>query len=527
MIKARPAPIPAARARGGAVAARSPAYEGAANSRRFGGWRPTNASAPAIWNGNAETLRSRARDLERNTPLGARIPIRLAAAIVGTGAWPQFETRFPRRNRDLGAAFKAWARDRRACDYGERLTFPAIQALVVATEVVDGESFIRLRWVDEGAHPLRLQVIPADQVDAAYSVGRRRDGTRIVNGIELDDRDRPIAYHVLTTHPGEGWRAWVNRSRERVRVEARDMIHHYRVRRVGQVRGLSTYAAILGVLRDLDTLDIADLEKAKIQATLAAIVSQSGVDDLVDEVAAGGGEGIIGEVSPLVDGSGRPVETIDNGTVMYAPDGRAVTLVQAPASSQNEGTREQFQRQLAVGVGLTYMSLTGDVSRANFSSMKAGENTHRADVDAYREHVLVPGFLAPLLEAWVIGAVLVGLVPTTDAPASWSYPRHPTIDREKDTRADVADCEAGFALQPDVLRERGYDPIQYLDDAVEWRKELEARKIPVPEWLGGPPRAKSAAAPAGDSAPPDPATADGTDPAPVSTGADASATGSA
>jgi len=58
------------------------------------------------------------------------------------------------------------------------------------------------------------------------------------------------------------------------RVPARDVLHIYRKRRPGQLRDVSWLAPMLARLRDLGDYEAALLMKAKIEACLAAVVSE-------------------------------------------------------------------------------------------------------------------------------------------------------------------------------------------------------------------------------------------------------------
>ena len=98
-------------------------------------------------------------------------------------------------------------------------------------------------------------------------------------------------------HPGAAWilpgATWQNSER----IPASEVLHVYRKRRPGQLRDVSWLAPILLPLRDLGDYEAALLMKAKIEACLAAVVTEEG-----DEALTGAAAGL------LRDAQGRTVE---------------------------------------------------------------------------------------------------------------------------------------------------------------------------------------------------------------------------
>ena len=85
-------------------------------------------------------------------------------------------------------------------------------------------------------------------------------------------------------------------------MPARDVLHVYRKRRPGQLRDVSWLAPVLTRLRDLGDHEAALLMKAKIEACLAAVVTEEG-----DEALSGPASGL------LKDAQGRAVEAFRAG----------------------------------------------------------------------------------------------------------------------------------------------------------------------------------------------------------------------
>jgi len=144
--------------------------------------------------------------------------------------------------------------------------------------VESGECFVRLLTADiTPANPigLRLQVLESDHLDTARS--GMIEGAPTLQGIALGEAGEPVGYWLHRVHPGASWilpggATWLSSER----IPAADVLHIYRKRRPGQLRDVSWLAPVLTRLRDLGDYEAALLMKAKIEACLAAVVSEDG-----------------------------------------------------------------------------------------------------------------------------------------------------------------------------------------------------------------------------------------------------------
>jgi capsid protein len=141
--------------------------------------------------------------------------------------------------------------------------------------VESGECFVRfLMSAPSPANPigLRLQVLESDHLDTARN--GMVDGVATIQGIALGDAGEPVGYWLHRVHPGATWTlpgaTWLSSER----IPAAEVLHVYRKRRPGQLRDVSWLAPVLTRLRDLGDYEAALLMKAKIEACLAAVVSE-------------------------------------------------------------------------------------------------------------------------------------------------------------------------------------------------------------------------------------------------------------
>lgn len=404
-------------------------FDGAAGGRRLGGvgtFGPINPEVGAA----AHMVRIRARYLTRNNQWLANAVANWVAAIVGAGVRPTSES------AEAVAAFDGWAI---TADADGRTDFWGLQAVIARALVEDGESFVMLRAEDDG---FRVLVIPAEQVDE--SMTRDIDsGGYIVQGVEFDASGRRVAYWVLPHRPTQMFANYA----QPVRVDAADVLHVMAPIAPGQVRGVSWLAPIILPANELDQLTDALLVGAKVAAMHAAF--------LVDQ--NGSGEPFDGDLSDV---------SLEPGTVRRLPNGFDIRFNSPQAAQQTSEFVKHSLRGLAAGLGLPSHLLDGDLSGANYSSLRAGLIPFRARVEQVQYGVLVPQLLRPV---WARVQLLTG---DPDAAAEWIMPAWQQVDPLKAIQADVAEISAGLASRRQKVAERGWSADE-LDAEIAADRERE------------------------------------------------------
>lgn len=440
------------------------AYEGAQRGRRTQGWRSSATGPKTEVQAGRGLLRQRARDLVRNNGWAARGINVLVANQVGTGIRPRANSADERLNKQIEALFAEWAM---ACAPESGLHFFAAQKLAVRARSESGESLILLdrssAYAPAGV-PLSLQVLEGDWIDDTTGLQTPgRDGW--CDGIRFDQSGRRIAYRLWESAPHEATGIVPRNSRE---VPARDVIHLYRTDRPGQIRGVPDIASVMLRLRDLDDYHDAALILAKIQACLGVFVTQAG----------GPAQSTIGQEA-TDPATGNRVEEIAPGMIAYLAPGEEPHFL-AP---QGSGPFAEYTRVtlhlIAAAFGLTYHQLTGDLSQANYSSLRAGTLEFRRQVEQDQHLLLIPTMCEPIWRAFLQQAVLAGKLPAAaaTAPAIWTPPRFEMVDPNRDTAAAVAQVRAGFMTWPEMVAEFGYDPAQQLAEIRDWTQKLTAAGI--------------------------------------------------
>lgn len=412
-------------------------FDGAAGGRRGWGMGAFGRTGPETSAAGA-SLRSRARYLAANNPWIANAVGNYVGALTGTGINPTPKHPDATVNADLTALWGQWGDD---ADADGRTDAWGLQAEVARCLVVDGEAFVQLLDTADGP---RIRLLPSELVDE--SMTRDLAGGYIVNGVEFSAEGQRVAYHVRPNRPTDHFATYA----PPVRVPADQILHVMKPLGPGQVRGVSWLAPIILPASEFDQLCDALLMGTKVAAMFAGF--------LVDQNGAG---------EPF-DGTGQDgiMETgLEPGTLKRLPSGFDVKF-SAPGQTQEVAAFLRFNlQQLAAGLGLPEHLLSGDLTGANYSSLRAGLLPFRQRVEQIQYHVLVPQLLNPIRRRVVTWGVLSGALAAPDFEADpraylaceWLPPKPLQVDPEKDVKATVAEINAGLTSRRKAVAERGWN----------------------------------------------------------------------
>jgi lambda family phage portal protein len=449
-------------------------YDGATFGRRTDGWRATTASANVETKGALPTLRARSRDLVRNTWWGTRIKTVTVSHAVGVGIMPKPDTGNKSLDKKVKAAWKKWAKH---CDREGQLNFDGLLALATGCIIESGEVLARMipvspASVERGVVPLELQLLEPDHLDSSRDrvmmSGRSRDASAVVvdQGVEYNSNGKRLGYWIHPVHPGARGLVMPTAS---VRVAARDMLHAYRKDRIGQGRGVPWLAPVMLTGRDFADLQEAVVVKSRIESCLAAFIKTNSTART------------LAQAQQQKDGAGNPrrIETFSPGMVAYLEPGEELQTVAPSGSMQFDGVMRQTLLALAAGAGLTYDQLTGDLTSANFSSLKAGKIEFRRIIEQFQFLTIVAMILEPLWDRWCDMAMDAGILPRRAGgyPVEWIMPAWEPIDPIKEMEADILAVRSGRMTWAQFVLAWGIDPDTQLDEIEAWFKEIDRRKI--------------------------------------------------
>lgn len=408
-------------------------YDGAQGGRRWRGQEtmPAPVSASLMARGR---LADRARYAAANNPLAAAAVTAWTTQAVGAGIKPSSLHADAGIREQLNTAFAAWTD---VADADGRTDWYGIQANLFRSVVIAGEGLAVMLNTDAG---LRIRVLDPEQLDASHTV-QLADGARIISGVEFDTAGNRVAYH-LWDHPPGLEHAF---QRQRRRFPAEDIIHVYRQDWPGMCRGVSWLAPALLRLADLDVWRDAQLQRQKVAAMLAGFVTSTNGSGSPFSGEQRGAE-LIGGMSP--------------GSLHYLdPDQDVRFSTPANIGAEVISFAQITEREIAAALGLPAHAF-GDVTQANYSSLKTAQTGWKARVEQVQWSTFIPLVCLPVWRRYAALAVLSGAVETTvDAalPVKHHVPAFPSLEPVKEMTARIMALRSGLTSQRAVLAETGED----------------------------------------------------------------------
>lgn len=406
--------------------------DAAAGGRRGGGMGTFGPVNPEVSAG-ATLTRSRARYLATNNPWLVNGVDNWSAALVGAGIRPTPRADDAGTRRAASRAFEVWAD---GADAAGRTDFWGLQRDIARHLIVDGEALV---LIHDDADGIRLQVVAPEQLDESKTA-ELGGGRLIVSGVEFDAQGRRVAYWILPSRPHATFTDYA----PSVRFDAADVLHVMRPLGAGQVRGLSWLAPAVLSANELDQLMDALLVGAKTSAMFAGFLT---------DLNATGGLPFDG------DQTGGILDTgLEPGTLKVLPAGIDVKFSAPDAAKDLPAFLRMNLQALAAALGLPEHLLSGDLTNANYSSLRAGLLPFRARVEQTQYGTLVPQFLRPVWRRWIVAEVLSGRLDLTpDLAAEWIMPRPMQVDPQKDLAAMKEALALGLTSRTKAVNELGWN----------------------------------------------------------------------
>nr|WP_321482847.1 phage portal protein [uncultured Cohaesibacter sp.] len=441
-------------------------YDGGQHTRDTADWNAQNTSANAEIAHDLVTLRARSRELVRNNPFAQHAQ----EVFINNTASPN--GLLPQLSGSSYDDFMLWSDD---CDPERVSDFAGIEGLIAGAVWESGEALVRpiVRKRSAGLHvPLQLQVIEPDYIDHSKSTDLP-NGARVVNGIEYDAEGLRVAYWLFRDHPGNI--GLLSRfGHQSVRVPASEILHIFNRKRPGQVHGVPAMASSLISWRNVSSYENAVEVRKKIEACMTAFVT-GGDGDLVREIASslGTSPDSFNVLSKLIGPD--LVGMLEPGAIVALPGGDLKVDSFAPqASNDTEFLNHKF-RGLAAGAGVTEMQLTGDMSKANYSSMRGGLIEARLGFRKFQKHVLAHQLVRPVVKrVFGIGKLagrFEGLADRFRPDMIW--PVFESVDPLKDVMADLIEVRSGFATPQQKMAERGNDFERSIQEVLNFVKAVD------------------------------------------------------
>ncbi|RNB72167.1 phage portal protein [Brevibacillus panacihumi] len=432
-------------------------YDGASRNRVNMNWNPESTYDENRMRATRELMRARARDLERNSDIAQAVITAFERNVVGNGM--VLQAKIPGQeelNGEIEALWKEFCKAEN-CDITGTQSMEEIEEMLVRRYVVDGGILIVKVYVSDSDYPFKIQV---REVDELNPLATPTGSNRIIDGVEIDQYNRPVAYHFKKYRnnlaiPGES-----------VRVDAKNVIFWWRKTSPRQVREVSMLATAMTRIKDANQFVEAVSIKERVLACLSVFIKKNtpsgsvgrAVNTPTKQLSYDGvtlSPGMIGELNP-----GDEVQTV-------IPSGQA---------SNTKEFITTLIRLVASGIGLSYETVSRDLSMVNYSSARQGMLEDRKTFKKMQKS-LVQNVLSPIYLEFLDSMFLKGKISARDylenrrkyAAHVWIPPGYTWIDPLKEVNANKVALESNQDTLARICAERGED----------WRDVVEQRMAEI------------------------------------------------
>ncbi len=308
------------------------------NSMR--GWLASSKTPQEDIDRNIPILRQRSRSLFMSAPLAVSAIKTNRTNIVGEGLRLKstIDADFLRMTvkqaaewqRNAEREFELWARDKH-CDSTRVNNFYEIQQVACMGWMMNGDACVLLEYEQPTRmlpYGLRIHLIESDRISTPYSSGNNvylyavdpNTQNRIFNGVEVDQNNRVVAYHICSAHPNSSLHA----KKEWKRVKAfgdktgtPNVLMLYETERAEQYRGVPYLAPVIESLKQLTRYSEAEVMAAVINGFFTVFIksekgtSEMGFTGIVDEEDQVSNDNVNYELGPGMVHMLEPGESID------------------------------------------------------------------------------------------------------------------------------------------------------------------------------------------------------------------------
>lgn len=450
-------------------------YAGAkSNSAGLKLFNPTAGSADSDSIGDLPTLRSRSRDLVRNTPIAGGALATKRSHIVGTGLRLRADIdrtflgisreQAEEWERHTEQLFDMWAVSK-ACDITLHQDFYALQGLVFGAVFESGDTLVlRRKSKKRNVVSLALAVIEADRIATPPSLA---SDASIRAGVKIDADGAPVSYFVLNDHPGDYVLGLIDGYKEVKAFGAKSgesmALHVFRRLRPGQTRGVPELAPVIEIIKQLGRYSDAELMSAVVSSFFTVFMKTR--DD----------SGLQGATAP-VPGMAADEITMGPGAVVNIGTEEDITIANPARPNTNfDAFFSAVIRQIGVALSIPYELLIMHFT-ASYSASRAALEMAAQFFKEQREW-LISVFCQPVYEWFLTEMILTGLIKAPgffDDPvrraawlgSQWIPPSRIVIDPEKEWRAEGHAIDLGAKTLEEVTLEK---------TGGDWKQKTEQR----------------------------------------------------
>lgn len=452
-------------------------YEAARPDRQRKGRRATGSANEEVLRAGA-TLRQTARHLEQNYDLALGVLNTLVSNVVGPNGIcvePQ-----PRKAdgsiddalaRNILTLYQNWCK---TPEVTRQHDWPSAQRLLARSWLRDGEVFSQMLsgsipGLNHGTTvPFSLELLESDHVPMDLNTATP---AIIVQGISVNAWGAATGYNVYKVNPLDTVGMGLQIAGNTKFIPAERMLHLKNVHRIRQMRGVSVFASVLNRFDDLKDYEESERIAAKIAASMAAYIKKGAPDLYNPDAEENEGQRLMKFRPGMVFDDLRPGEDIG--------------MIDTNRPNPNLETYRSGQlKAIAAGAGPTFSSIArtydGTYS-AQRQELVEGYAIYSTLASEFIGRIVRPVYEQFIAAAVASGALKVppGIKPETLASATYMPPAMPWIDPRKEADAWATLEDRCYASGPEIIRKRGGNPLDVLEQQGRWLREKAAEGVPV------------------------------------------------
>jgi lambda family phage portal protein len=401
---------------------------------------------------NLKTLRERSRVLEMTAPLATAAINTTATKTVGYGLYlkPCLDYEFlgmtkeeaEKWERNTEREFALWA-ESKFCDATRIHTFYEMQELIFRGMLSNGDGIGLIKYdkpTPYMPYELRLHIIESDRVSSPlYSSANvekslnytlveginQKNGNRIINGIEIDDDGKLVAYWICNRYPEEYIRLH-HKERKWIRIEAYgkltgnpNVLHLFTATRASAYRGVPLLAPVIESLKQLTRYSDAEIMAAVVSGMFTVFVKSNGASSNNPLQNMFGGYNPYSVQQPPPDseeeGGDKPRRSsadelaIGNGAITVLEDGEDISIANPTRPNANyDGFITSVYKQIGAALEIPYEVLLKSFN-SSYSASRAAL-LEAAEMFKKRRMYLQDDFCQPVYEMWLAEAVAKGRI---------------------------------------------------------------------------------------------------------------------
>lgn len=431
-------------------------YDAGGYGRVNNNWRVFNQTAEMTDRYDRDTVRARARDLERNSDMMNSVVSAYTRNVVSRGY--TLQTMIEGNDdlkKQIEIAWKRWCK-KKNCDITKTQSLNQMLRMAERRKKVDGGILFIKCYTKDGLVPFKLQAVEVDELDGTRLQPHIK-GNRVIGGIEVNNVSEPVGYWFRQI-ANDGYTYL-----EPKYVPAKNVIAFWSKKRPSQIREMCDVAPTITRIRDTNEFMTAVSVKERIAACLAVFIKKT-------IPTTGIGRSNVTQ-APIVNYDGK---TIAPGMIKELNAGDEIQVVNPSGQSTDAAQFIKLQQRLiGAGQGLSYEATSRDMSESNYASARQGIIE---DGETYTDdEELLIELLDEIYESFVISGVLCGLFKIPDfwekkddyLEHQWFKAAKPWIDPSKEANANKIALQTCQKTFKEICAENGKDWRSQLSDTFE------------------------------------------------------------